>query len=383
MKITKTTAMLVMLSILSGCMLTDDGQNKLKEAYQKNDKKAIFSLYLQKAKDGDASAQASVGQLYLLGRGVDDDKEKALKWFQLSAEQGNLYAQAKVGDFYYTGDTIPSIKQDYAEALRLLRAPSDAGYETAQRTLGKMYAYGHGVPKDIIKGYILVKMGRGKKPTYEVDWGLAALEEVSGLMTEKELTDGNREFVTEKLSKKVARVSNRYFNDTMTWNASLPHQTSEFTYLQKLPSERDAEVINWVERNSDFVPPIFILEMSRRIFDFDKVKALEWAHVANFRSMYDASRCRDKSARQGALYIRRTAIDVFTYGKDNPEVWRKAAQIALKRDDLFTENVSPLWICSHGVRSYGTEWLVPMGEWDTIKGKLEDDFRERTFKQSN
>ena len=42
---------------------------------------------------GNQYAQYALGKLYLLGKGVEKDKDRAAKWFQMAANQGNEYAQ--------------------------------------------------------------------------------------------------------------------------------------------------------------------------------------------------------------------------------------------------------------------------------------------------
>ena len=43
----------------------------------------------QKAKSGDAAAQANLGYLYDTGEGVPKDSTEALTWYRKAADQGN------------------------------------------------------------------------------------------------------------------------------------------------------------------------------------------------------------------------------------------------------------------------------------------------------
>ncbi len=52
------------------------------------------------AEQGDARAQYNLGLMYVNGRGVPQDYEKAIDWFTKSAEQGFAGAQNNLGVMY-------------------------------------------------------------------------------------------------------------------------------------------------------------------------------------------------------------------------------------------------------------------------------------------
>ena len=67
------------------------------------------------AEQGDASAQTSLGWLYMYGQGVPQNDKEALKWFRLAAAQGYANGQYNVGPLYMMGRGVP---QNYEEALK-------------------------------------------------------------------------------------------------------------------------------------------------------------------------------------------------------------------------------------------------------------------------
>ena len=103
------------------------------------------------AKEGNPLAQDELAQLYLSGKGTDEDIIKSLKWFALAAEQGVLRGQ------YVLCQALSSDSEDWLEmgVVRDLRTAQkwcelaakqgDAG---AQLTLGKLYWNGKGGKKD-------------------------------------------------------------------------------------------------------------------------------------------------------------------------------------------------------------------------------------------
>jgi hypothetical protein len=97
------------------------------------------------AKQGDADAQHSLGDMYLLGVGVPQDDVEAVRWYRLAADQGNALTQYNLGFMYANGEGVP---RDDAEAVRWFRLAADQGQAEAQSDLGLMYANGRGVSQD-------------------------------------------------------------------------------------------------------------------------------------------------------------------------------------------------------------------------------------------
>ena len=71
--------------------------------------------YLVEAENGDSMAQYLLGQCYLLGTGVEENEEEALKWFKKSASNNNPHGLFAVGDCYFNGI---GVKQNIAEGGR-------------------------------------------------------------------------------------------------------------------------------------------------------------------------------------------------------------------------------------------------------------------------
>ena len=55
------------------------------------------------AEAGDRYACACIGWMYRHGRGVDENRSTAVKWYRKAAEQGHTYAQDKIGVMYENG----------------------------------------------------------------------------------------------------------------------------------------------------------------------------------------------------------------------------------------------------------------------------------------
>jgi TPR repeat protein len=73
-------------------------------------------LYALAAVQGDAEAQAALGNFYLTGRGVAKDEKKALSYFSEAAEQGHVLAMQVLAKAYREGGF--GLRPDPAQASR-------------------------------------------------------------------------------------------------------------------------------------------------------------------------------------------------------------------------------------------------------------------------
>lgn len=105
---------------------------------------------LPRAEQGDAHAQFRLGELYVSGRGVPKDYQKAMQWYRRAAAQGHARAQLNLGVLYQKG---VSIRYGYTEAIRMYRAAAEQDDDAAQFNLGMMYVRGHGILQDFVQGY--------------------------------------------------------------------------------------------------------------------------------------------------------------------------------------------------------------------------------------
>jgi len=69
-------------------ILDDDFEHAV-DAYEREDYKTAYKLFLPLAEQEDSDAQCYLGWIYENGHGVPKDIKEALKWFRLAAEQGD------------------------------------------------------------------------------------------------------------------------------------------------------------------------------------------------------------------------------------------------------------------------------------------------------
>ncbi len=113
-------------------------------AYFRGDVAGALKTFRELADEGDAHAQAVLGDMYLNGQGVPKDPATAVQWYRKSAEQGWPGGQLNLGVCYEKG---LGVNKDLGEAFKWYRKAAER-LAVAQKFVGDMYAKGLGVPKD-------------------------------------------------------------------------------------------------------------------------------------------------------------------------------------------------------------------------------------------
>ncbi|KAG0233310.1 hypothetical protein BGW42_007508 [Actinomortierella wolfii] len=96
----------------------------------------------QAAEGGDPKAQFNLGEMYRVGKGVEQSDTEAVEWYTMAANQGYPYAQFSLGMMYGLGR---GVKQSDNEAVDWYTKAANQGYPYAQFTLGMLHEHGRGV----------------------------------------------------------------------------------------------------------------------------------------------------------------------------------------------------------------------------------------------
>jgi len=107
-----------------------------------------FKWALLASKQGDASSQHTLGDLYRQGFSEQTaDIKEAVKWLTKSAIQGYEMAQGELFEIYYNGDRVP---KDYEKAFKWIKeiAKNNKHESGAQYQVAMMYEKGEGVSRD-------------------------------------------------------------------------------------------------------------------------------------------------------------------------------------------------------------------------------------------
>ena len=107
---------------------------------------ALLQQIQQDASQGNDVAAFCLGQLYLLGWGVDADDTKAWKLFHQAAQKGNSKAMHRIAVMYELG---VHVQQNYQKALHWHLQSAKLGYSSAQSDVGIFYEDGLAGDRDI------------------------------------------------------------------------------------------------------------------------------------------------------------------------------------------------------------------------------------------
>lgn len=91
---------------------------------------------------GNPVGQSGLGIMYLQGKGVPKDTDKALKYFTQAADQGWVDGQLQLGNMYYSGN---GVKRDFKLANKYFNLASQSGHVLAFYNLGQMHSSGVGM----------------------------------------------------------------------------------------------------------------------------------------------------------------------------------------------------------------------------------------------
>jgi uncharacterized protein len=123
-----------------------------------SDESEAFRLNQVAAQEGMHDAVLAMGWFYLNGVGVEIDQEAALRWYRKSARQGDARAMFSLGQIAY-------LDGDYTEALLWFTRAAYKGHYRSEFWLGKLYWRGRGVGQDRRTAYKhFVKAAEKKLP---------------------------------------------------------------------------------------------------------------------------------------------------------------------------------------------------------------------------
>ena len=101
--------------------------------------------YLQAAEQGHARAQAQLGKAFFYGSGVEQDYQKAAKWYRKAAEQGDMEAEYRLCLCYITGT---GVEKDEEEAEKWCSRAGETDSFPGEFWIGECFFYGCEVKQD-------------------------------------------------------------------------------------------------------------------------------------------------------------------------------------------------------------------------------------------
>lgn len=113
---------------------------ELADAVRPSDPAKAAELYAQAAGEGDGAAASSLGYMYLVGDGVQEDRGMAMRYLEMAAELGDPRGMSNLATVI--------LQDDPGRALGLFTAAGEAGHVSAMMYAATMLRGGHGIPAD-------------------------------------------------------------------------------------------------------------------------------------------------------------------------------------------------------------------------------------------
>jgi hypothetical protein len=145
---------------------------------------------VQSAMQGNAYAQLRLGEAYHLGTGVTKNMTAAIAWFEKAAAQGSSRAMNDLGVAYSGGEGGP---KDEARAAKYFQSAVDLGLREAVYNLAAMYDQGHGVTQDYQLARKWYQQSSDRYKDHDAEYRLAMLME-EGLGGSKDTAAANAMF---------------------------------------------------------------------------------------------------------------------------------------------------------------------------------------------
>ena len=139
------------------------------------------------------------------------------------------------------------------------------------------------------------------------------------------------------------------------------------------------EAIREVERSAGSYNPLVLYALANALIEDYSERAIFWYHVGRLRAVYDSLRCRDKSAQNGLLELRKRispALATNQYQRRDRLVG--IAQKAIDWDAANPRNYDQRWITLYGKAAASSDGndagdlFVPESEWPAILKRVHE-----------
>ena len=130
------------------------------EDYNRGNYIQALNIFYALAKKEDVRAQYNVALIYENGLGVEKDLPQAQLWYERAAKNGNASAQYNLGQMYHVAG-----EEDvhaYEKAKYWYDKAVNSGVKEAYNNLGALYLNGQGVNKDEQKAFRFFQKGAKK-----------------------------------------------------------------------------------------------------------------------------------------------------------------------------------------------------------------------------
>ncbi|MCD7972969.1 MAG: T9SS type A sorting domain-containing protein [Candidatus Azobacteroides sp.] len=261
---------------------------KLGKGVEQNDDKAM-EYFLLAAEGGYPRASYNVGSCYRYGHSVEQDFTTAFSWFTKAMEQGDIRAGYTIGYFYYKG---MGVEQDYGKALSYFLPLAEQGDAGPMFYVGLMYMKGYGVERDVEEGMSWIRKAAEKGLSRAIDFILYTENINTYGLSQVNLRSGNADPVSQLIPDQWKAVTNtplpserlegEWEGKIMYYDWSGKRAESEMKIQASWHiSEENRLIGSWIQDDTLSLPVKATLTDSLWIFDDTKVWRLKLVDILN------------------------------------------------------------------------------------------------------
>lgn len=126
------------------------------DAMKKNDVVTAFGLFKKSCEGGNPSGCFGLGTMYVMGKGVDVNLQKAQRYYEMGCSAGDPTSCTNLAMLY--NEKTDASRDDKELAVQFYMTACQGGDAIACNNLGFMYANGDGVGKDFFKAIRYYKL---------------------------------------------------------------------------------------------------------------------------------------------------------------------------------------------------------------------------------
>ncbi len=241
LKCWRMVAVLIFSVVFSNSAMAANTSQDGARAYADGDYVGAANIWLIEAYEGSMDAQFNLGVMFLEGKGVAQDRDQAVYWFEKAAGAGYVEAQYNLGHLYLENTEDPESRK---AGVEWWRKASVQGYPIAQYNYARALFFGIGVDVDLVesKNWMTHSATKGEKAATKFLIEHADVFDDVDDTTKAAFAEDQPEITSISEDKSIAELDSEISSDAIDNNdstlaavAEIPAQTGVQVEVEKEP----------------------------------------------------------------------------------------------------------------------------------------------------
>ena len=289
------TLLVSLLMLLSNLALAGTFKTGM-EAAKRGDFATAVKLWQPLAIKGHVEAQASMGHLYLLGKGVRQNDKEAAKWLEKAAQKGHTFSQFNLAAMFEEGRGVST---DVKKALTWYRKAAEQGDANAQNNLGRFYSEGAVLEENNVLALMLFSLAAGQGD----ELGQQNRAVIAQRLSAAQIEEGE---ALARSWKAGTPLPTRTRSPGKAQVAALPGAATTPPDIPRLPCSVGNALKN------TYTPLELYMSVPPCIESGHLTEATHLFVLAGVYGMYDRLRVKDRSAHQAISVLKMAVTPSFT-----------------------------------------------------------------------